>query len=196
MPHTRKNFHVDGVSTTSGWVNVDEMQIRIINSLHSKKDQRNKWIIKEAPFEKVPFVVAVNPAISCIKASSLDDSELLGCVAPIGAPCGIYSQEKDKFIGFEYAKKSELKKTPEKSNKPAAMIANNIFCGRNDFNSISAVLFSRINYTGLYEAAFDKYEMYKSFVLVHNGHANNPLPRGLLKVNKEYVVNKNEIRSC
>ena len=177
-----KDCSIDEHGTESGWVNPDAKQLRITGLIRDKFNQREKWLTsmtddpRKRKFGETPFIIAIAPAMKLIEAALMEDSEFLGTVCPVGDPC-IYVDSSGHVSKSGYAYKRYL--TKEKKKGKVVKIGDIFFSTQEEYKSISAILFSRINYT-TFGLEYRGKNLLDSFMLVHNPYASHPLLEGQL----------------
>ncbi|MEG3988564.1 hypothetical protein QUA13_15675 [Microcoleus sp. S28C3] len=159
----------------------EQIKLRYCSVIDKKYKKYYLYTEKKIILEDDCYVIAVNGGAIPSASKEIDIPRIVRCVLPFGnevIEINIDSLEvldvHHQYQGASY-------------NESGSLVSTNIFLN-SKYDVISAILFSNVdalnypNYPG------------NDFVLIHNPLAKNPLPRGLIKLGREYWVENSTLK--
>ena len=159
----------------------EQIKLRYCSVIDKKYKKYSVYTEKKIILEDDCYVIAVNGGAIPSASKEIDIPRIVRCVLPFGnevIEINIDSLEVldvyHQYQGASY-------------NESGSLVSTNIFLN-SKYDVISAILFSNVdalnypNYPG------------NDFVLIHNPLAKNPLPRGLIKLGREYWVENSTLK--
>jgi len=154
----------------------DKIALRLRAAIEEKSKKIKKYLEKETITESEPIIIAINTSkINVILANEfIEYSEMI-----------FFAKSINSFIKNKEDKIVPLKKDIITKNN-GSTVSSNIFLD-NKYEHISAVLFSKCNYTD-----YNKKELNNDYLLVCNPFAKNKLPKEILDISKKVLFHKSD----
>jgi len=177
---------------TANSVPDDEAKLRLLQAIRNKAKKRLTYVQNGLVAIGDCYVVAINTG-KLPHVPDLDPPRIVRAVLGLGLPQVSVDRVSGAFSDAGFQSQPEILRRPSGSAVSTRVFLESEYSEHPNYagyEGLSAVLSSNMNPFNTCEPFFDhtKFIVGDDYCLVHNPRAANPLPRGSLKVGREYWV--------
>jgi hypothetical protein len=160
-----------------GMVPNEQMILRYLNSISSKKAQHDNWLAKGIVSKDDAFIVALNPRGLCHDILDTVPPRILQAAFAVGNQYVTFDRETLKQVGEGFHFRDEIKKAS------GAPVSTGVF-QQAEYNCLSGLLCSRV------DVANQPAKLGEDFQLLPNPNADVPLPDKFRLLGKYFKVDR------
>lgn len=156
----------------------DQIKLRYRSAIEEKYNKKyKKYLLDRIVQPNDCYIIAINGSAIPSARREMEIPRIIRSVLPFGNETLIINVEEHEVLDRFYLHQDKVSKVS------GSLVSTDIFLN-NQYDGISAVLYSCV------DALNHPQEFGDDFVLLHNPLAKNKLERGLLKLGREYWVEK------